>query len=159
MINDTTSKLLLKTFDGSLLNLKLKPKCMDSKVEFSIKYFDYDGDGTPVNAKVLFHGVVAIDLEVNLFDNFIGAELFGFYEIFQTDKKKAMVEKIFKNRLEGFLCIGDYDYDANEENDMLNWRNPVNELFENIEKYHLYQQQTQGGIYYILASGYDIIAK
>lgn len=159
MINNTTSKLLLKTFDGSLTSLKLKPKCMDSTIEFDIKYYDYDGDGSLVKAKILFKEVVAVDLEINLFDNFIGAELFGFYEIIQTEKKKDMVEKIFKNRLEGFLYHGDYDYDANEENDMLNWSQPIDELYNNIESYHLYQQQTQGGIYYILARGYNIISK
>lgn len=72
----------------------------------------------------------------------MGAELRGFYEIFQIKKKKEMVEKIFKNRLDVFLYHGDYNYDANEGNDMLNWREPIDELSNNIEKYHLYQQQT-----------------
>ena len=103
MMNNSTSQLLLKTFDGSLTKLKLKPKCRDSRVEFAIKYFDYDGDG--------------------------------------------------------YLYHGDYDYDAAEENDMLNWREPVEELYKNMDKYHLYQQQTQGGIYYILAGGYEVIVK
>lgn len=130
---------------------------MDSTVEFNITY--YDGKDTPVKRKVLFYGVVAIDLEVNLFDNCIGAELFGFYEILQSERKRELVERIFRNRLDGFLCHGDYDYDAADENDMLNWREPVDELFKNIERYHLYQQQTQGGIYSILAGGYEITAK
>ena len=158
MIDSSASRLLIKTFDGSLLNLKLKPKCLDSIVEFDIKYYDYDGDESLMKAKLLFKEVVAIDFEINLFDNYIGAELFGFYEIFHVEKKKEMVEKIFKTRLEGFLYHGDYNYDAREENDMLNWRKPIDNLFENLEKYHLYQQQTQGGIYYILASGYNIVA-
>jgi hypothetical protein len=56
---------------------------MDSTIEFTIKY--YDGDGSPVKAKLLFHEVVASDFEVNLFDNSISAEFFGFYEIFQAE--------------------------------------------------------------------------
>lgn len=159
MMNNSTSQLLLKTFDGSLTKLKLKPKCKDSKIEFAIKYYDYDGDGSLVKAKVLFHEVVAVDFEINLFDNYIGAELFGFYEIFPAERKKELVEKIFKNRLDGYLYHGDYDYDAAEENDMLNWREPLEELYKNMDKYHLYQQQTQGGIYYILAGGYEVIVK
>lgn len=68
-----------------------------------------------------------------------------------------MIEKIFQMRLEGFLYHGVYDYDANDESDMLNDRKPVDALLEEIERYHLYQQQTQGGIYYILSGGYDVI--
>ena len=96
MNNNANSKLLIKTYDGSLSRLKLKPKCKDSTVEFAIKYYDYDGDGSLIKAKVLFLKVAAIDFEVNLFDNYIGAELSGFYEIFQEDKKKEIVENMFE---------------------------------------------------------------
>lgn len=159
MNNNANSKLLIKTYDGSLSRLKLKPKCKDSTVEFAIKYYDYDGDGALIKAKVLFHKVAAIDFEVNLFDNYIGAELSGFYEIFQEDKKKEIVEKIFSNRRDGFLYHGDYNYDPADKHDMLNWRKPVNEICKKMEKYHLYQQQTQGGIYYILAKYYEVREK
>ena len=159
MNNNANSKLLIKTYDGSLSRLKLKPKCKDSTVEFAIKYYDYDGDGALIKAKVLFHKVAAIDFEVNLFDNYIGAELSGFYEIFQEDKKKEIVEKIFANRRDGFLYHGDYDYDPAEKHDMLNWRKPIYEIYKRLEKYHLYQQQTQGGIYYILAKDYEVREK
>ena len=132
MNNNANSKLLIKTYDGSLSRLKLKPKCKDSTVEFAIKYYDYDGDGALIKAKVLFHKVAAIDFEVNLFDNYIGAELSGFYEIFQEDKKKEIVEKIFSNRWDGFLYHGDYNYDPADKHDMLNWRKPVNEIYKKI---------------------------
>ena len=143
-----------KTFDGSLLNIKVNPNCSNSLVEFDIQYYDYDGDESLINAKILFNEVIAIDFEINLFDNPIGAELGGFYEIFNEDKKKEMVEKIFNNRLEGYLYHGDYHYDENEPNDMLNWREPIEEVYDFIDQYHLYQQLTQGGVYYILASSY-----
>ena len=162
MIDNTKSKLLIKTFDGSLLRLKLRPKCLNSIVEFDLKYYDYDGedDATLIKAKIVFSEVVAIDFELNLFDNYIGAELFGFYEIFNQEKKKEMIEKIFQTRLQGFLYHGDYDnYDANEESDMLNYMHPIDEICKKLDKYHLYQQQTQGGIYYILAAGYTITSK
>lgn len=51
MINSENSKLLIKTYDGSLVNLKLKPKCMNSTVEFNIKY--YDEDDSIVKAKII----------------------------------------------------------------------------------------------------------
>lgn len=155
MLNEEKSKLLIKTFDGSLTNLKVKPKGINSIVEFTIRYYNYDE--ALVKVQVIFHGVALIDFEVNLFDNCIGAELFGFYEIFQEEKKKELVEKIVRNRRDGFLYHGNYDYDETDENDMLNWRGPMEKLYENIEEYHLYQQQTEGGIYYILAKRYEII--
>jgi hypothetical protein len=118
-LNTKNSKLLIKTFDGSLLNLKIKPNCLNSSVEFNIKYYDYDGDGSLLTARIIFKEVVSVDFEVNYFDNCIGAELFGFYEIFSPEKKKEMLEKVFKTRLDGYLYHGDYNYDAKEENDML----------------------------------------
>lgn len=159
MINGEKSKLLIKTFDGSLKNLKVKPKGINSIVEFTIQYYDYEREESLVKAKVIFYEVVSIDFEVNLFDNCIGAELFGFYEIFQEEKKKELVETIVRNRRDGFLYHGNYDYDETDENDMLNWRESVEKLYENIKEYHLYQQQTEGGIYYILAKRFEIIRK
>ena len=41
-----------------------------------------------MKVKIIFQQVVAIHFEVNLFDNCIGSELCGFYEIFNVDKKK-----------------------------------------------------------------------
>lgn len=157
-MNNAASKLLIKTFDGSLADLKLTPECAGSTVEFDIRYYDYEGDESLVQAKVIFREAASIDFEINLFDNVIGAELWGFYEIFQTEKKKEIVEKLFRNRLDGVLYHGDYDYDADDEHDMLNWREPIDELYKNLDTYHLYQQQTQGGIYYILAKSFEIIA-
>ena len=155
MINNGKSKLILKTYDGSLLNLKITPKYLDSKVEFRIKY--YDETGSFVKAKMIFDKVAFVDFEINFFDNYIGAELFGFYEIFDEGKKKELIEKLFKNRLDSFLYHGDYDYDSDDENDILNYREPIEVFCYNLDEYHLYQQQTQGGIYYILAKNFKIV--
>ncbi len=153
------SKLLLKTFDGSLVKLEVKPKYLNSSVKFDIKYYDYDGDGSLIKAKIIFNQVIAVNFEVNYFDNCIGSELFGFYEIFCADKKKEMIEKIFNSRMDGYRYHGDYNYDPNEDNDILNNREAINTILLDLGKYHLYQQQTQGGIYYILATRYDIVKK
>ena len=158
-MDDVKSKILIKTFDGLLMKLAVKPKCMNSTVEFNVNYYDYDGDQSLVKAKVTFRNVISLDFEINLFDNYIGAELFGFYEVFSADKKKEMIEKIFLERRSGFLYHGDYDYDASEEHDMLNFREPVENIFAELEQYHLYQQQTQGGIYWIMAKGYELTNK
>ncbi len=159
LINRANSKLLLKTFDGSLLSLKVKPKCTRTKVECDLKYYDYDGDGELKRAKMVFHNVISVDFEINYFDNYIGAELFGFYEIYDEKAKQKMLEKVFQARREGYLMHGDYDYDPEEEADMLNYRGDFHEIENNLEQYHLYQQQTQGGIYYILSQGYELVHK
>ena len=148
------SKLILNTFDGTMKNININPKYVDSEVEFHISYYDKDDILTKVS--IIFIGVIAIDFRVNYFNNFIGSELFGLYEIFDINFKIEMVEKIFNNGLEGYLYHGDYNYDPSDENDMLNHKEPLNDVVREIEKYKLYQQQTEGGIYYILASGYKI---
>lgn len=148
------SKLILKTFDGTMKNANISPKCDDSKIEFHIKY--YNEKDILTKAVITFNDVIAIDFEVNYFDNFISSELYGFYEIFEEKAKINMIEKIFKNRLEGYLYHGDYSYDHNNENDMLNYMKPLKEIINKIDEYRLFQQQTQGGIYYILSSNYKI---
>lgn len=72
-------------------------------------------------------------------------------EIFDDEMKISIVEKIFKNRREGVLYTGDYNYDPEDENDHLNYRETIDKIIKEIDKYCLYQQQTQGGIFYILA--------
>lgn len=148
------SKLILSTYDGTMKKLNINQKYTDSKVEFNIKY--YDEKDRVIKALIIFKGVIAIDFEINYFNNSIGSELFGFYEIFDTTAKINMIEKIFNNRLEGYLYHGDYDYEPKDENDMLNYKEELNEVVKEIDKYKLYQQQTEGGIFYILASSYEI---
>lgn len=148
------SKRILDTYDGTMKKLNIKPKCKDSKVEFYIKYYNEEDIST--NALIIFKGVIAIDFEINYFNNCIGSELCGFYEIFDTETKINMLEKIFNNRLNGYLYHGDYDYEPDDEHDMLNYREPFDEIVKEIDKYKLYQQQTEGGIFYILALSYEI---
>ena len=69
MQQNPNSKLLIKTFDGSMPQLVIRPKCNQTQVELDIQYYDYDGDGKLKKAKILFRDVVSIDFEVNYFDN------------------------------------------------------------------------------------------
>ena len=122
MSQNPVSKLLLKTFDGSMSRLMITPKCDQTEVELHIQYYDYDEDKTLKKVKIRFHSVVSIDFEVNYFDNCIGAELFGFYEIGWPEKKREMIEKVFHTRKDGFLLHGNYDYEPDNDHDMLNYR-------------------------------------
>lgn len=157
MSQNPVSKLLLKTFDGSMSRLMITPKCDQTEVELDIQYYDYDGDKTLKKACIRFHSVISIDFEINYFDNCIGAELFGFYEIGWPEKKREMIEKVFHTRKDGFLLHGNYDYEPDNGHDMLNYRERMQTVDEHLAQYHLYQQQTEGGIYYLLAGGYELL--
>ncbi len=149
------SKLLLSTFDGSLGEVKIVPECLDTIIQFKILY--YGENDKEVQAEIIFEKVISMDFEVNYFDNLIGAELSGFYEIEDNDLKKSLIERVFDNRKEGYLLSGDYNYDADDEHDMLNYRGTYDEMEKQLKKYHFYQLQTMGGIYHILAEGYKLI--
>ena len=157
MSQNPVSKLLLKTFDGSMSRLMITPKCDQTEVELDIQYYDYDGDKTLKKACIRFHSVISIDFEINYFDNCIGAELFGFYEIGWPEKKREMIEKVFHTHKDGFLLHGNYDYEPDNGHDMLNYRERMQTVDEHLAQYHLYQQQTEGGIYYLLAGGYELL--
>lgn len=152
------SKLLLSTHDGSLTECRIRPHSDETEVEFAIQYYRRkDGEEQNVSAVLRFSQVVSVDAEVNFFDNPIGAELGGFYEILDEDFKRQMLEKVFQNRKDGYLFHGDYDYDPQEPADILNFRPPMEEMLGELEQCRLFQQQTQGGIYHILCKRYELI--
>ena len=97
------SKLLLATFDGSLEKIKIKPEREYSRVKCKVRYYEEKAEGAVVKAEIVFDHVVAIAFFVNQFENTIGAELGGFYEIFDRGKKKEMLERNFVRRREG-IC-------------------------------------------------------
>ena len=151
------SRLLLNTYDGSMTELKIRPQGEDAQVEFFLQYHRRErGEECPVSAVLRFCQVASLDFEVNCFDNPTGAELCGFYEIFDVDFKKQLLEKIFSNRKASYLLHGDYDYEPDNPADILNFRPPMEDTLGKLEEYRLFQQQTQGGIYHILCKRYEL---
>ena len=152
------SKLLLNTYDGNLTACTIRPQSEDTQVEFSIQYYRHEnGEERNVSAVLRFSQVASVDMEINFFDNPIGAELGGFYEILDENFKKQMLEKVFRNRKDGYLFHGDYDYDLEETGDILNFRPPIEGVLGELAQYRLFQQQTQGGIYHFLCKRYELI--
>ena len=152
------SKLLLNTHDGSLTACTICPRSEDTQVEFAVCYYRREnGEERKVSAVLRFSQVASVDVEINFFDNPIGAELGGFYEILDEDFKKQMLEKVFRNRKEGYLFHGDYDYNPEEPGDILNFRPPIEGVLGELAQYRLFQQQAQGGIYHILCKRYELI--
>ena len=69
------SKLLLNTYDGSLTACTIRPQSEDTQVEFSVRYYRYEnGEEQSVSAILRFSQVAGVDMEINFFDNPIGAE-------------------------------------------------------------------------------------
>ena len=145
-MKDERSTLLLGTYDGSLRKIQIESDKKYSKVKCKVRYYDETADGAVVKAKIVFQHVVAIRFYVNQFENTIGAELGGFYEIFDGKKKKEMLEKNFAGR--------NYQYDPEDGDDMLNYRDNLERAERKLDRYHLYQLQTVGGMYELLAKGY-----
>ncbi len=153
------SKLLLATFDGSLEKIKIKPEREYSRVKCKVRYYEEKAEGAVVKAEIVFDHVVAIAFFVNQFENTIGAELGGFYEIFDRGKKKEMLERNFVRRREGYLYHGTYQYDPEDDDDMLNCCENLEKAEKKLDRYHLYQMQTVGGMYEFLAKEYQVKKK
>lgn len=151
------SKMILNTHDGSMENLKLEPRKKDTSLEFEIKY--YNEEDVLAKVSLIFKGVIAIDFRVNYFDNGMASELGGFYEVFEKDYKIKIIEDLFENRRHGNLIHGDYKYDSTDENDSLNWRKPIDDIRGEMDDYHLYQLQTDGGIFLVLAKSFYVLER
>ena len=144
------SQLALSTYDARLTEMKITPKCLNTKVSYKLKLYDETLERT-VDRKMCFEDVAAISFLMNYFDNPIRAEACGFYEIFGKDMKKELLENNFLSRRERFLFHGDYNYEPDDPHDLLNYRESIESVMEEIDQYHLYEQQTTGGTYLILA--------
>lgn len=149
-----SAKLLLDDFDGSMGRLELEPECCGTKAFFRVQYWDKAEN--PVEAILIFSDVISVSFSVNYFDNPIGSELFGLYEIEDETEKVKLIRENFLSRRREFL-LAEYDgYDPEDPHDILNDTKEMERFIKNAEEYHLYQQQTQGGTYRLLASGLKV---
>lgn len=149
------SKLLLGTYDAKLTKLRVNPKCKRTEVSYKLKMYDEKLQKL-IKRKMMFEDVAAIEFRMNYFDNPMGAEVFGFYEIFAREEKEALLERNFVFRKEGFLYHENYEYEEEDSHDMLNYKSEYEKVRKNLDKYHLFQQQTTGGIYLILAKKWSV---
>lgn len=139
----------MSTYDAHLSQLKVMPKYVRTKVTYKLAM--YDELEQKVDKKMIFEDVASIEFRMNYFDEPIGAECCGFYERFDKAEKEAMLERNFDFRRDAFLLHGDYNYDSEDEADLLNYRDSIDEIKEKIKDYRLFEQQTTGGVYLILA--------
>lgn len=149
------AELILRNFDARIPKIEIKPKNIASKVVITSKMYDETTD-KKVSAKIIFDDVAAIDFRINLFDCMIGAEAFGLFSIRDTKFVESVVRTIFERRKEVFLLEGNYNYDENDEHDMLNCLDFYGEFGKNIEEYVAYVQNVDAGVYIIVAKNVKI---
>ena len=149
-----SGKLLLGNFDGSMERLELLPECGAARAVFHTRY--WEREDRSVEAVVTFFGVIAISFSVNYFDNPMGSELFGLYELEDEAEKVRLIRDNFSIRRREFLLAGYDGYDPEDEDDLLNSPREMEQAILRIKRYHLYQQQTQGGTYRLVARGYKM---
>lgn len=149
------TKQLMVTHDAQLTKLKIVPRCTKTKLSYHLKMYDHQKERT-VSRKFCFSRVAAISFSLNYFDNPIGAEVCGFYEIFDREAKEELLEQNFLARREGFLLPGNYGYDPTDPSDLLNERTVLERVYDELDSYRLFQQQTTGGIYLILAKKWKV---
>ena len=147
--------LILANFDARIPKIEIKPQNTASKVIISSKMYDEEND-KKISVKIIFDDVAAIDFRINLFDCMIGAEAFGLFCIRDQAFIHSITRTIFDRRKEVFLLEGNYNYDANDEHDMLNCLDVSGKFGKDIEEYAAYVQNVDGGVYIIVAKNMRI---
>lgn len=150
------AELILANFDARIPKIEIKPKNTASKVIISSRMYDEETD-EKIFAKIIFDDVAAIDFRINFFDCMIGAEAFGLFCIKDKEFIKSIVRSIFDRRKEVFLLEGNYNYDANDEHDMLNCLDISDEFGKSIDEYSVYVQNVDAGVYIIIAKKYQVV--
>lgn len=149
------SKLILANFDARISDITIKPKNTRTKIIMKSKM--YDESDEEKNVKIVFSDVAAIDFRINFFDNMIGAEVLGLYQIEDKSFVDALVKNIFERRKEIYLLEGHYNYDEEDSADMLNVLDLSGKLEQESDSYHAYVQNVDAGVYIIVAKHFEVI--
>ena len=148
-------KLILANFDARISDITIKPKNTRTKIIMKSKM--YDESGEQKNVKIVFSDVAAIDFRINFFDNMIGAEVLGLYQIEDKSFVDNLVKNIFERRKEIYLLEGHYDYDEDEPADMLNVLDLGGRFKQEADSYSAYVQNVDAGVYIIVAKHFEVI--
>lgn len=149
------AELVLPNFDARIPKIEIKPKNTDTKVIIHSKIYDEES-GKKLSAKICFTEVAAVDFRINFFDCMIGAEAFGLYCIKDKKTVKKIIKDIFERRKEVYLLEGGYNYDENDEHDMLNSLDTTGEFMQSIDQYKVYIQNVDAGVYIIVSKNLKI---
>lgn len=151
-----SGKLLIANFDARIPKIEIKPKAAQSKVIISSNMYD-ETDQKKIRVKIQFDDVAAIEFKINYFDNMMGAEAFGLYEIQDSDFIESVLKSNFERRREVYRLEGGYNYDENDPADLLNTFDLSGTYESEKEEYHAFVQNVDAGIYIIVAKAYQVI--
>ena len=149
-------KLVLANFDARIPKIEIKPKNTETIVTISSKMFDEE-IGKKISFKLLFYNVAAIDFRINYFDNMIGAEGFGLYEIKSREFIDSILKENFRKRREIYLLEGNYNYEEDDPHDLLNSFDLLKQYTKEKKQYRAYVQNVDAGVYVIIAKGVEVI--
>ncbi len=149
-------KLIFANYDARISKIDIKPKNKYTKVTLSSRMYNEKTDKKET-VKIVFVDVAAIDFRINYFDNMIGAEALGLYEIIDRNFIEQLVTENFERRKEVYLLEGNYNYDEHDEYDMLNTFDLTNIFTVEKDSYHAYVQNVDAGVYIIVAKELQII--
>lgn len=150
------AKLVLANYDARISKIDIRPKNKHTKVILSSRMYNSETDQEET-VKLVFVDVATIDFRINYFENMIGAEVMGLYEI--TDRKfiEQLTKETFERRREIYLLEGDYNYNEDDEYDMLNVFDVSAIFAEEKDSYHAYVQNVDAGVYIIVAKELQIV--
>ena len=150
------AKLVLANYDARISKIDIRPKNKHTKVILSSRMYNSETDQEET-VKLVFVDVATIDFRINYFDNMIGAEAMGLYEITDRMFIEQLTKETFERRREIYLLQGDYNYDEDDEYDMLNTFDVSGVFAEENDSYHAYVQNVDAGVYIVVAKELQII--
>lgn len=150
------AKLVLANYDARISKIDIRPKNKHTKVILSSRMYNSETDEKET-VKIVFVDVATIDFRINYFDNMIGAEAMGLYEITDRMFIEQLTKETFERRREIYLLQGDYNYNEDDEYDMLNVFDVSAIFAEERDSYHTYVQNVDAGVYIVVAKELQII--
>ena len=153
------SKLIFPCDDAHLFSAGYAPEYeRQSRLVFLLSEVWDEARQTHLCAHLEFRRVAAFEAVLNVFDDPIGADVGGLYELKGNKRKKALLERVFERRRELWLLPGNYDYDPDDPWDCLNSRDALEDFMrkKNLKKYRLFLLEKQGGGFLILARDCEI---
>ena len=151
----TPANKILANFDARISKISILPENKSTRVVMESQMYD-ELSVIKKSVSIVFTDVAAIDFRINYFDNMVGSEAFGLYQISDRQFIERLVKEIFERRKEIYLLEGDYDYDEADRSEMLNTLDIYGNFFPVMNNYCVYAQNVDAGVYIVMAKGVRI---
>ena len=146
---------ILANFDVRISKIEILPENRATKVVMESSMRDALS-GRNRRVTIVFSDVAAIDFRINYFDNAIGSEAAGLYQIVEQQFAENLVKEIFERRRALYLLEGDYDYHADDPGDLLNTLDVYGSFMPMADHYGVFIQNVDAGGYLVVAKEIQI---